>query len=54
MLGPEKSMCTSPSGLAVQQPLIRSDAQAACHGSDGVKIGAEVNGWKEDAAEVSV
>ena len=45
--------CSGPSGFAVKQPLIRGQAEAACHSRDGMKIGAETCGWNEDAAEVS-
>src|SRR5215470_5279987 len=45
-------LCTRPSGLAIKQPLIRGDAEAACHGRDGVNFGVEGHGRVEDAVEV--
>src|SRR5262245_31017148 len=44
---------TSPSGLAIKQPLITGDAEAASHRRDGIYVGTEVHGWKEDTMEVS-
>ena len=43
---------TSPSGFAIEQPLIRGDAEAACHGRDRIDIGAEALRWNENAVEV--
>jgi len=50
---PEKSTCAPAIRPCRTTTTVRSEAEAACDGRDGFKIGAEVHGWKEDAAEVS-